>query len=264
MNNLEHKKMSGSDYLQNILIRKACCSETERLNQYNLVKGRLMPIINQWSNGYLEEVFQSGSSAKGTAIKGKSDVDVFISIKSSCDVTLQKIYETLGEAVRQAGYNIRHQNVSIGLKVGNIDVDLVPGKKDPGNTNYHKLYVSKKQSWMQTNVKLQIQNIKNSHRAKFIQLTKIRRDCHRLDFPSMNIELIVLEALRGYSYDTSLTDGFLQVLRYIEDKILDSYLIDPGNSGNIISDDMTFQDKLAVQQKARNSLSQQYWSSVVW
>ncbi len=256
--------MSGSDYLHNILIKKACCSETDRLNQYNLVKRELIPIINQWSAGYLEEVFQSGSSAKGTAIKGKSDVDVFISIKSSCDATLQRMYETLGEAVRRAGYNIRYQNVSIGLKIGNIDVDLVPGKKDPGNTNYHKLYVSKKQSWRQTNVKLQIQNIKNSQRAKFIQLTKIWRDCHRLDFPSMNIELIVLEALKGYPYDISLSEGFLQVLRYIEDKILYAYLIDPGNSANIVSDDMASQEKIAVQQQARNSLSQQYWGGIIW
>ena len=256
--------MNGNDYLQNILNTKACSSIADRVNQYNLVLARLLPIIRQWSNGCLEEVFQSGSSAKGTAIKGKSDVDIFISIKSTCESTLETIYDTLGEAVRRAGYNIRRQNVSIGLKIGNIDVDLVPGKKDIGNTNYHKLYVSKKRSWTQTNVKLQIQNIKNSHRAKFIQLTKIWRDCHRLEFPSMNIELIVLEALKGCSHDISLSEGFLRVLRYIEDKILYAYLIDPGNSGNVISNDMTHQEKLAVQQQARNSLAQQYWSYVVW
>ena len=56
----------------------------------------------------------------------------------------------------------------------------------------------------------------------------------------MNIELIVLEALRGYSYDTSLTDGFLQVLRYIEDKIDENteYVYIPGAFTNSVIADI--------------------------
>lgn len=256
--------MTGNEYLQNVLNVKTYVYPAEQNTQYQAVLTRVLPIIQYWSMGYLEDVFQSGSSAKGTAIKGKSDVDIFISIKSSCNTTLENMFNSLGNAMTIAGYNVRRQNVSIGIKVGNIDVDLVPGKKDIGNTNYHKLYVSKKDSWTQTNVKLQIQNIKNSRRAKFIQLTKIWRDCHRLEFPSINIELVVIEALKGCSYDIDLSTGFMKVLEYIRDNIMMLRLVDPGNTANILSDDMTENEKRIVQMYAQDSASQKYWKDIIW
>ena len=256
--------MTGNEYLQKILNEKTYVYSAEQNARYQAVLSRVFPIINQWSMGYLEEVFQSGSSAKGTAIKGKSDVDIFISIKSSCNTTLENMFNSLGNAMTIAGYNVRRQNVSIGIKVGDIDVDLVPGKKDTGNTNYHKLYVSKKGSWTQTNVKLQIRNIQESRRAKFIQLTKIWRDCHHLEFPSINIELAVIEALKGYPYDTDLNTGFLRVLKYIRDNIMTLRLVDPGNSANILSDDMTENEKRIVQMYAQNSSAQEYWKDIIW
>lgn len=256
--------MAGNEYLQNVLNAKTYVYSAEQNERYTAVVNSVFPTIRQWAGYYLEEVFQSGSSAKGTTIRGKSDVDVFISIKSSCDTTLKNMFDTLEKAMKNAGYNVRRQNVSIGIKIGNIDVDLVPGKKDAGNTNYHKLYVSKKDTWTQTNVKLQIQNIKNSHRSKFIQLTKIWRDCHHLEFPSINIELAVIEALKGYSYDIDLNTGFLRVLKYIRDNIMTLRLVDPGNSANILSDDMTENEKRIVQMCAQDSTLQKYWENIIW
>ena len=65
-------------YLQEVLNNKT--------NNYSLimakeVKSFFYPTISLWANDCLNEFFIAGSSAKGVAIKGKSDVDLFVSIK---------------------------------------------------------------------------------------------------------------------------------------------------------------------------------------
>ena len=246
-------------YLQGVLDNKTQAYS----NAYNIVYSEIAPIIIEWANGQLEDIFQSGSSAKRTAIRGKSDVDVFISIKSSCTSTLKEIFDSLEAKMKARGYNVRRQNVSIGTIVRGYNVDLVPSKKDSGTTNYHKLHVSKKGTWTQTNVKLQIDNVKNSRRTQFIQLAKIWRDCHRLEFPSMNIELAVIEALKGCSYQISLSDGFLRVLTYFANEIQSARLEDPGNSNNVISDDMKVTEKLTIAQYA-NKCIEKYIKEICW
>lgn len=252
--------MTGDEYLGQILIEKAKfgCSD------YALIYSVVSPIITRWAGNYLEEIFPSGSSAKNTALKGKSDVDVFISIKHSCPNTLKEIFNKLAARMEKEGYLVRKQNVSIGTTIYGRDVDLVPGKKETGNTNYHWLYKSKNDSRTLTNVKQHITDITNSKRAKFIQLTKIWRNCHRLEFPSMNIELAVLEALKDQPHDIGLEQGFFNVLTYIQNNIETARLVDPCNTNNIISDDMTTTEKNKLAQKAQYCLRQTLWSNIIW
>ena len=163
------------------------------------------------------------------------------------------------------GFQVRRQNVSLGIIVYNYNVNIVPGKKDPGNNYYHKLYKSKKNSWIQTNVENQIRDIQNSGRAKFIQLTKIWRDCQGLNsaFPSMNIELAVLETLYKTPYDISLEDGFKRVLSFLCN-IKNVRLVDNYNSNNIVSDDMMEIEKEFVARMAYDSLRKPCWEEIIW
>lgn len=101
---------------------------------------------------------------------------------------------------------VRKQNVSLGIKGLRynsvpIDVDIVPAKQQNINSNHHSLYKSKQNSWTQTNVKMHIDLVKNSGRREFIKLVKIWRECHHLEFPSINLELSVLDALNRYPHD---------------------------------------------------------------
>ena len=252
--------MTGEEYLNQRLIEKANFNSSD----YAIVHSVIAPIISEWAGENLEEIFPSGSSAKMTALKGKSDVDVFISIKHSCTNTLKEIFDKLAEKMTAKGFTVRKQNVSIGTTIYGRDVDLVPGKKEQGNTNYHWLYKSKSDSRTLTNVKQHITNITNSKRAKFIQLTKIWRNCHRLEFPSMNIELVVLEALKGQPHDIGLEQGFLKVLRYIGDNIETARLVDPCNTNNVISDDMTATEKSKLAKQALWCLRQTLWDNIIW
>ena len=123
--------------------------------------GIILPVIQSWAGSVLNGVSYSGSYAKGTAIRGCSDVDIFISIKNECTMPLADIYESLFRTVRDAGYSVRRQNVSIGTEVNGVRMDLVPGRQQPGSTNDHSLYLSKRRSWTKTNVTVAADQIAN-------------------------------------------------------------------------------------------------------
>jgi hypothetical protein len=203
------------------------------------------------------------TSAKGTAIKGVSDIDLFISLKSDTRETLREIYNSLDIYVRSKGIDTKRQNVSLGITQNGLAVDLVPGKKQSGYQNYHSIYVSKKDTWTQTNVKSQIDLISNSVRKDEIILTKIWRKNYGLDFPSIYLELIVIEALKYKSIE-SLSDNFWTVLKYLTENFTEKVITDPSNSNNIVSDTLYKYEKETIVIKAKESISKKYWSNIVW
>ena len=112
----------------------------------------VFPLIQQWAGKYLLKVSYSGSTAKGTAISGITDLDLFISLSNDTPENLSEIYQKLATHFETKGYKIRRQNVSIGIPHNGVWMDLVPGRKHVGNTNDHSLYRSKAKTWTQTNV----------------------------------------------------------------------------------------------------------------
>ena len=167
------------DYLRLILNKKSSNYDNVAIKA---VQDFFYPIIIEWSNNYLNDYFVAGSIAKGVSIKGRSDFDFFVSVKSSCNNSLSEIYNTLFNALSNyssiKGFTVRRQNVSLGIKglaYKNIpiDVDIVPAKQHNINSNYHSLYKSKQDSWTQTNVRKHIDLIRNSGRRDFIKLIKI-------------------------------------------------------------------------------------------
>ncbi len=253
-------------YLQQVLNNYISPGSASTAN--GLVRNRLEPIIKKWAGHHLRDIFLAGSSAKGTAILGKSDVDIFVSLYNSANVhmTLAQIFDSLETALKEAGLQVRRQNVSLGILLHGYKVDIVPGVKDSGNSYYHNLYKSKKNSRIQTNVEKQIEDVKKSSRANFIKLLKIWKNCHNLEFPSIVIELLVLEALKGYPYSITLEDGFRKVLDFISKNMTSIRLVDAYNTNNIISDDMTAYEKESVAYKATQSLagSNYSWGTVIW
>lgn len=223
----------------------------------------LVQTISRWAGECLDDIHLSGSRAKGTAINLSSDLDLFISLKSTTDNTLREIYDSLYSYFDHAGYKPRKQNVSIGVNVAGKQVDLVPGKKRSGNTNYHSLYISKRKTWTQTNVITHINKVRNSGRISEIVLLKIWRRIHKLEFPSIYLELTVIEALRGKS-KSAPASNFLSLLEYLQDEFIDKRVVDPANTNNLISEDLYKYEKEAIRKKAQDSRSQEYWGNIIW
>jgi tRNA nucleotidyltransferase (CCA-adding enzyme) len=51
--------------------------------------------VKNWAGDWLANIGLSGSYAKGTAVLGESDVDLFISLKSDTPFNLEEIYDSL-------------------------------------------------------------------------------------------------------------------------------------------------------------------------
>ena len=221
------------------------------------------PAIRTWAGTQLADLAYSGSFAKGTGNNLSTDVDLFISLKADTRQTLKEIYESLFSQAQQQGWSPVRQNVSIGISRSGMKLDLVPGKIYTGYQNYHSLYRRKTESWTQTNVKLHINTVSKSGRVNEIRAVKIWRNLHNLDFPSFFLELVVLEALKGKS-TANLAENVLSALRYIGNSLPTVRILDPANTNNLISDDMTQALKNAVAAQAQASAGKQYWKDIIW
>lgn len=253
--------MSGDDYLL-AMVNKYKAPEYDYLTEVIVIEP-IRSIIREWAGNKLLETKKSGSRAKGTAITVTSDYDLFVSLSSDLNMSLKDIYNSLFTTLNNAGYKARKQNVSIGIENSGHKIDVTPGKKYSGNTNYHSIYRSKVDSWTQTNIDLQVNTVEKSGRINEIIILKIWRYLNGLSFPSMYLELITLEALY-YKSKNDLANNVLEVLKYLRDNFVDKVVIDPSNTNNTISDDLYKYEKEAIAQKARDSLSKTNWSEIVW
>ena len=221
------------------------------------------PAIRGWAGSQLASLEYSGSFAKGTAINISTDIDLFVSLKSDTRQTLKEIYESLFACASKQSWSPVRQNVSIGASVSGRKVDLVPGKIQAGYQNVHSLYKRKTDSWTQTNVKLHINTVANSGRAREIRAIKIWRNLHKLSFPSFYLELSVIEGLKGRS-KTNLAGNVLHALNSIGDNLPGKRIVDPANTNNVISDDLSAAEKSAVAGQAKASAGKQYWKDIIW
>src|SRR6266568_159718 len=198
--------------------------------------------LRAWAGQQLNALEYSGSYAKQTGVRGISDVDVFISIKSDTTNTLKEIYNSLYSLAQKQGWSPRQQNVSVGVTVNGTRGDLVPGKVQAGHQNYHSLYLRKRDSWTQTNVALHVDTVRNSGRLREIRAVKIWRFLHGLDFPSLYLELFTIQSLSGRTQST-LAENVLHALRTIGSSLASARIVDPSNTNNVLSDDLTRQEK---------------------
>src|SRR4029453_7211542 len=136
--------MTPDEYVESVLARYAVprgpMSPAETLGV--TVAGPL----RAWAGQQLDGLQYSGSYAKEAGVRGISDVDVFISLKSDTTGTLKEIYEKLVSLAHDNGWSPRRRNVSVGVTVNGTLGDLVPGKIQAGYQNYHSLYLRKRDS----------------------------------------------------------------------------------------------------------------------
>ena len=238
--------------------------DVTRGGQFNPLTEIVSPLsfeLQQTFGNELRGLQLSGSNAKGTAVIGSTDVDLFLSF-APVGITLRDNYQAVFDYAQRAGYAPRKQNVSIGITYGGKSVDLVPGRRQP-TPGYHSLYRRRVNTWTQTNVDLHIQKVRNSGRTAEIRALKIWRNQHRLDFPSFYLELLTLEGMNA-SRTYSFADRVLAGLRYFASHIERSRIIDPSNTNNIISDDLTAAEKRLIAAAAAHSASRPSWGEIFW
>jgi hypothetical protein len=251
--------MTADQYLQSILTREAV--NTSGTSPVLNVQAVLRPIINEWAGQQLRSMSPSGSFAKGTANKSGTDIDLFISLKSDTQETLKDIYTKLSKRMGEKGYTPRQQNVSINITVGGYRVDLVPAKHQGGNSEDHSLYRRRADTWTQTNVTKHISTVKAGGRIPETRILKLWRDQKQLDFPSFYLELATINALSGAR--GTLSQNVWTTFEYLRDKLANARIVDPANTNNVISDDLSAADKTKIVTAASNALKAKNWEEIV-
>jgi len=254
--------MTPDEYVNNV-VNKYKLPQTISETMKTSVIVPLSDIISTWAGDCLNKIEISGSRAKGTAISIATDLDLFISLKSTTTQTLKEIYDSLHDVLVSRKISVRKQNVSIGIKYAGHDVDLVPAKRQDSYSNDHSLYRSKVDTRTKTNVATHINTVKNSSRITEIIAVKIWRERFALDFPSMYLELTVIDALKGRHGNQPATN-FMTVLDYLISDFLNKTVYDPANTNNIISDDLYKYEKENIIKKAKESRSTSSWNSIIW
>lgn len=246
------------DYLRNV-IAKYQVNYEEGAPVFNAA-GVVLAYLRKWAGtSWLGDQF-SGSYAKGTAIASCSDLDIFLSMNKG-NTTLGSQYYDLANYLRNSGFGIRQQNVSINVSFNGCSIDVVPGWKHSGNTNDHSLFRRKAQSWTKTNIATHIQLVRGSGRLEEIKLCKIWRQIFGLDFPSFYLELVVIDALAGKQRGT-IAANMAEVFTFLRDQLATSVYRDPANKENYVSDDLTVDEKKAISKAAELSLTAT-WQEVI-
>lgn len=250
--------MTADQYLRNVL----------DLHKVNAAAARavavqhIAPLVQQWAGEYLSSIDLSGSVAKGTANAGANDMDLFVAMSSTTPGTLRDIYESLYKLAAQH-WGARRQNVSIGVQVGGYHFDLVPGRMQAGYQNWFSLWRNKAQTWTQTNIALQIQTVAQSGRTEEIRALKRWRTLAGLEFPSFILELAVLQALHGRRLG-DLANNVSAALDWLRDNMRTARLVDPANTDNVVTDDLTAAERAAIATAAGVARAQPTYSNFVW
>lgn len=251
--------MSADLYLQRILAREAV--DTGTYSPVRGVQALVMSALQEWGGQYIRFVQPSGSFAKGTANKSGTDIDLFVSLSEGVSNTTKEIYDTLFKKVSEKGYQCKKRNVSINITVGGYSVDLVPAKRQNGYGEDHSLYRRRADTWTKTNVTTHINHVLNSGCSQEIRIIKLWRDQKGLDFPSFYLELTVIKALAGAG--GTLSQRVWKVFQYLRDTFPNARVIDPANTNNIVSDDLTAVERAKIRAAAAEALNAKDWSQIV-
>ncbi|QGY03627.1 nucleotidyltransferase [Methylobacterium mesophilicum SR1.6/6] len=256
--------MSADTYLQNILIREAV--DIGLYSPVRSLRGALTPILQEWGGQYLMGIAPSGSFAKGTANRSGTDIDLFLSLAQSTPHTLKEIYEKLFAHMERAGFNPKRQNVSIGIRANiagvSYDVDLVPGRRQDWISQDHSLFRRRADTWTKTNVDKHIQHVSASYRTQEMRVLKLWRNQKQLDFTSFYLEMTVIAALYGAPY-TTLANNVWKVFGYLTTKFESARVIDPANTNNILSDELSAEEKRKIKMAAGRALAASDWNQIV-
>ncbi len=219
--------------------------------------------LKEWAGRYLINISIAGSYAKGTRIKGGTDIDVLISLGPRTPLEMPKVYDHFFNWLKKRGYAPNRENVSVGLIYRGLTIHLIPAKQEWGTTNNHLIFETTRNRTTRTNFDTHTKLIRDSGRITEIKALKIWRTIRGLRFPSFCLELAVIDALRQRPRDL-YAGNVEKVLKYLRDEFPGMPLRDPANFENIVSDDLLEHEKLAIADAAAESLLQPGWNKIIW
>jgi hypothetical protein len=222
----------------------------------------IVPLIQGWAKEYLHGLTLSGAYAKNTAITLCSHADLLVSVNPIPGMEMKSIFWSLFEYLVDHDLRPKTHTVSMRLKHKGLLVDLIPACREHAA---HRSLLFNKRTGKQVHTDLaqHVHLVANSGRQQEICALKIWRERCSLDFPSMHLELTVLQCLGSERFG-QLADNISAVLHYLSNRFESAVVSDPANPENIVSDDLSAAEKRAIATAARDTLYGEDWEKMIF
>lgn len=226
----------------------------------------VIPLLKQWGQQHLLGITLSGAYAKNTAVSLSSHVDVLVMLKPIAGMEMKQIFWNLFEFLTDHDLRPRTRDVSIQVQSKGLNVDVIPACREAGNSGnalQNVLFNKKTGVSVATDVGQHLHLVANSGRQQEICALKIWRERNSLDFPSLYLEISMLHALEAERFG-QLSENVLTAFRYLSNRFEPAVVRDPANPENILSNDLSENDKKAIAKAARSALYDENWKKIIW
>jgi len=211
--------------------------------------------------GGKKSMFMAGSFKKDTMIRQHYDLDMFI-IWTPGFMPLKDLFYEVEHALNSKWKRIEKKRVGWRIPYENeFHVDVIPSIQDINEPDYSYLYNCYKNKKLKTSMTIHIEQIEKYNRRDVIKLLKLWK--YHQDVPIKTFLLEVMTHLACFNVTRrSLTDQLEKALKFITTNVVDNDFYDPANENNIISDDLTIQEKYEIRNKAYKALKRKYWGQI--
>ncbi len=252
--------VSPSDFLRAILQREAVDTGTNA--PLRGLEAQVQALCDGWAGRYLLEVYPAGAYEKGTANQSGISIDFVVSLSPQTPFLTRQIYESLFSHLERHGLEPERRAVSLALRLDGATIDILPAKRESLSTDIHEIYSTRRNVAMKTNLNHHVLDVIESGRREEIRVLKLWRDQHELDFPSFYLELSTVAALKRRPLG-ELADNVWAALGYFEQLFVGRAILDPANANNVVSAEMTTNEKMAIAAAATATRATRSWSEIV-
>ena len=195
-------------------------------------------------------------------IRAGYDLDIVLYWPSDSPYSLESLYRAAESVLDRNWRTVIKKKVGLEIPFqGDFHIDVIPGKFSSSDENYAYLYNNRTGGRFQTSIYVQVDYVKNSRRQDAIRLMKLWKMRKNVPIKTFIIESCVIERCKGYDR-SKLEPQLLAAFRYIRDNIQNTKIVDPANSNNIISEDVTKEQKNRIRKLAIQAIEAQYWNQV--
>jgi len=251
--------LTNESYLRGILDRQDLNENQKR----NLRKLR-DKIEGQLRNGIkgTPKAYYGGSYAKNTMIKASYDLDIVLYWPSDSPYSLESLYRAAEGVLDKNWRTVRTKKVGLELpSEGDFHIDVIPGKFSSKDENYAYLYNSRTGGRLQTSIYVQVDYVKKSGRQDVIRLIKLWKKRKNVPIKTFILESCIIEGCKGFDR-SKLESQLLAAYYFLLNKIQNVKIEDPSNSNNIISDDLSKEQKNRVRNLASQAIEAPNWEQV--
>lgn len=252
--------MSNHDYLLQLLAQQDLAQGN--LNSLRTLREQIESQLSVLNGA--PRFYYAGSFGKKTMIRESFDLDIVIYWPCDCGYSLKDISDAVGNLLRKNWKVVNAKTVSWELPFeGGFHIDIVPGRAIDGTYKYANLYRRDKGSSLQTSLKVHIDTVRDSGRRDVVRLMKLWRTKRSVPFKkSLALELLTINGCKGTRAD-DVEKQLLAALAHVRDNIMAARIVDPANTNNILSEEISSSDRAMIRAAADAALKAQYWSQVL-